>query len=366
MARCVVRIEAADTRDDRGGFATQPAAKLAPCWLHSCAFVATMATMTPTCGLTTDCPRQYTFDDIRRSAARWDPRSSRLHRLAEAAARRSCQRGDASASGSYCIGSPSPPQSSRRLRNEVAVALPNNQSYVLPLARYVPADDVVVEVLRSLLVDAQGRPSASLLDVGAGVGQYGRKLLSLTPGIDYRGCDGAGDVRAATGGFVSWCDLAERFDVPRADWVLCLEAGEHVPARHEGTVLRNLHAHNRRGIILSWAVLGQQGPGHLNNHANGHVVSALDALGYDLDSRLTAALRTGWDGKLNRSAARDWRQLMAVRRAKEGAIGVELRWTFKWFARSIMAFVRRTPLPPDPAYGAAAAAAPRRNKVMKR
>ena len=226
------------------------------------------------------------------------------------------------------------------------MALPNNQSYVLPLARYVPADDVVVEVLRSLLVDARGRPSESLLDMGAGVGQYGRKLLSLTPGLDYRGCDGAGDVRAATGGFVGWCDLSRPFDVPRADWVLCLEAGEHVPARREGDVLRNLHAHNRRGIVLSWAVLGQPGPGHVNNHANGHVVSALEQLGYNLDARLTAALRRGWDGALNRSAARDWRQLMAVRRAKDGAIGTELRWTFKWFARSIMAFVRRPPVPP--------------------
>ena len=100
-----------------------------------------MMAIGPPCGVTTDCPRQYSFADIRRSAARWDPYDdarSKQHRLAEAAARRSCERGDASASGSYCIGSPT--ASSRRraglLRNEVTVAL-HNQSYVLPLARYV-------------------------------------------------------------------------------------------------------------------------------------------------------------------------------------------------------------------------------------
>ena len=56
--------------------------------------------------------------------------------------------------------------------------------------------------------------------------------------------------------------------VPKADWVICLEMGEHIPNRFEPMVIANLHAHNTRGVILSWARLGQPGYGHVNNHSS--------------------------------------------------------------------------------------------------
>ena len=43
---------------------------------------------------------------------------------------------------------------------------------------------------------------------------------------------------------------------------------EHVPNGAEATLMSNLHALNCRGIVLSWASLGQPGTGHQNNHAN--------------------------------------------------------------------------------------------------
>ena len=50
----------------------------------------------------------------------------------------------------------------------------------------------------------------------------------------------------------------------RADWVLSLEVGEHVPPAHEMMYLRNLHAHACQGLVLSWAYLGKYGVGHVN------------------------------------------------------------------------------------------------------
>ena len=55
--------------------------------------------------------------------------------------------------------------------------------------------------------------------------------------------------------------------------------GEHVASADEATVIRNLHAHNCRGIILSWAVLGQKGPGHINNHDNAYLMRVFTQLG---------------------------------------------------------------------------------------
>ena len=69
--------------------------------------------------------------------------------------------------------------------------------------------------------------------------------------------------------------------------------GEHIPARAEGAMLRNLHAHNCRGIILSWASLRQTGQGHINNHRLDYISRQVGSLGYALNSNLTAQLRQG-------------------------------------------------------------------------
>src|SRR5579872_4362992 len=45
----------------------------------------------------------------------------------------------------------------------------------------------------------------------------------------------------------------------------------------------NLHRHNRRGIILSWAVPGQGGHGHCNELENERVRDKFRSLGYECD-----------------------------------------------------------------------------------
>ena len=139
---------------------------------------------------------------------------------------------------------------------------------------------------------------ASVLDLGAGVGQYGQYFRAHPEAeIRYAGYDGAGNVEEYTKGFLKYADLTwdlGAFGVPVSDWVLSLEVGEHVPYAHEDAFVQNLHALNREGVVLSWAVPGQGGAGHVNERRNADVVATFEALGYvsgdDLAARLRAAV----------------------------------------------------------------------------
>jgi len=79
--------------------------------------------------------------------------------------------------------------------------------------------------------------------------------------------------------------------LPMADWVLSLEAGEHIPSSGEQMYVRNLHAHNCRGVILSWAALRQGGNHHINNHGNAYVIELFTELGYRHMHSLSHSLR---------------------------------------------------------------------------
>ena len=135
-----------------------------------------------------------------------------------------------------------------------SVNLPNGQSYFLPKP-HVAADVGIVAFLHDLLSPR----FLSVSDFGAGVGQYGRALLSKNSHHRWMGHDAAGNIEEATGGFVKYFDLSMPLSLPRTDWVMSFEVGEHVPPAQEMMVVRNLHAHNCRGIILSWAYLRKAG-----------------------------------------------------------------------------------------------------------
>ena len=95
-----------------------------------------------------------------------------------------------------------------------------------------------------------GAPRPSILDLGAGVGQYGHALRSLDSGTRWMGFDGSGNVEEMSDGLVGFGDLTIPLALPRADYVMSLEVAEHVSHEHEAAVIRNLHVHNCVGIIL--------------------------------------------------------------------------------------------------------------------
>jgi cyclopropane fatty-acyl-phospholipid synthase-like methyltransferase len=75
------------------------------------------------------------------------------------------------------------------------------------------------------------------------------------------------------------------------DWVLSLEVGEHLPKEHEASFIENLHRHNARGVVLSWALEGQGGTGHVNERNNDYIKAQVCAKGYVNDLAAEAALR---------------------------------------------------------------------------
>merc|ERR1739842_266376 len=69
----------------------------------------------------------------------------------------------------------------------------------------------------------------------------------------------------------------------RWDWAMSIEVGEHIPAESEDIFIDNITKHACKGIILSWAVPGQGGQGHINEQYNGHVIEQLKKRGFRHD-----------------------------------------------------------------------------------
>ena len=230
-----------------------------------------------------ECPLHYSLGLINQSAAEHTVFDPVLHQAAvvdQNAARGKCEGGSIFlGNGGWC------------LLGGHEVHLGNNQSYDLP-PTHVIADRGILKYVISL-VDKD--PEVTINDFGAGVGQYGHELLAVRPKAKYLGYDGAGNVEDYTKGFLQWFDLTKPLALPKADWVMSLEVGEHVPHEFEHMVIRNLHAHNTIGVIVSWARVNQGGHGHVNNHSSDYLVKLFKALGYDYDEATSVALRAKAD-----------------------------------------------------------------------
>ena len=119
-------------------------------------------------------------------------------------------------------------------------------------------------------------------DFGCGMGDYVKFLNEHR--ITCEGFDGHPDTEKITGGFASVIDLSETFNLGRKfDWVLSLEVGEHIPKSSENAFIENIVRHAKNGIILSWAIPGQGGHGHLNEQTNESIKMTMSRYGYSND-----------------------------------------------------------------------------------
>lgn len=234
------------------------------------------------------CPRQYNLDDVEKSASVVISReigNSMDFALQERrhASQISCLGKDYSGlehhtdSGGYCLNAfLQLAQDLGQDRGEVVLPFPDRP---IPVPKgHAPASPSMLELLYQF-VEKEG--ISSLSDFGAGLGQYGMDLERKYPKtLLYRGYDGAGDVEVYTQGFLRFFDLSIPLNLPVSDWVMSLEVGEHIPSHLEGMVIRNLHAHNCKGILLSWGTPGQGGLNHINLHDNQYLIDIFQELGY--------------------------------------------------------------------------------------
>lgn len=191
--------------------------------------------------------------------------------------------GTVSAKGGWCLGA-APKRSGPTQGDQIVV---NGKHYNIPRG-HVKASSVVVKELAFMI---ENENITSISDFGAGVGQYKYEILKRFPDFDYRAYDGAGDIEELYHGFLDFFDLTIPLSLPKTDWVMSLEVGEHVPSKYEGMMIRNLDRHNCKGVVLSWGVLGQGGHGHINNHSNEYIIHVFRELGYSYDVSTTTKFR---------------------------------------------------------------------------
>ncbi len=127
-----------------------------------------------------------------------------------------------------------------------------------------------------------------VIDLGCGRGAYVSRFREL--GIKCNGVDGNPETpkinRACT-----VVDLSKPYDWNAADWVLSLEVGEHIPAEYQDAFIRNIDRANTDGVVISWAVPGQDGTGHVNCKSNADIKAIFAAMGYANDTDAEQTLR---------------------------------------------------------------------------
>ena len=143
------------------------------------------------------------------------------------------------------------------------------------------------------LVEALARHfrDSSVLELGAGTGCYTSALRRA--GIPVRAYDGAPGIAELTGGLVHTADLTSDLTLQlgkkSADWVLCLEVGEHIPRKHEDVLLHNVLDTARKGVIISWS--NNDGNGHVNRRPNEYVIEEMERRGFEHAPAVTKKLR---------------------------------------------------------------------------
>ena len=173
-------------------------------------------------------------------------------------------------------------------------------SFTINTTRWpAPFHELDEGVARTALQLAHGE---SLVDIGAGSGQYGayfearRKAGAVTP--MWSGYDGAANIESYTsehgppGALVKHANIcAPALRLPRASWAMSLEVGEHLPASCLGTYVRLLGSTARCGLLVSWARPGQGGRCHISSRTMSWVEAQLSAVGFQPDWSATSEAR---------------------------------------------------------------------------
>ena len=147
----------------------------------------------------------------------------------------------------------------------------------------------------SVLPQSLATRKVSVLDLGCGLGHYGKYLKAHAPGVEWVGLDGSEGIEEATRGLVRFADLDSGMpeSVTRRpwDWVMSLEVGEHIPRGGEPYFMHGLASLAREGIVLSWATKSHQNGLHVNMQDNDYVRCAASLLGWKHDDAAGVALR---------------------------------------------------------------------------
>lgn len=97
---------------------------------------------------------------------------------------------------------------------------------------------------------------------------------------------------------VARIDLTKECKIEGKELVLFLEVGEHIPREYMNQLFDNVTSASKRYVILSWAIIGQTGHGHVNCLTNFDVIEQMNLRGFELNIVETRNFRN--------SASLDW------------------------------------------------------------
>jgi hypothetical protein len=155
-------------------------------------------------------------------------------------------------------------------------------------------DEILLNEIKNILIENK---IESLVDFGCGNGFYLKNIKYIVNYIE--GYDGNPNTPLITEGLCGVLDLSKDFDLNKKfDCVLSLEVGEHIPKEFESIFLNNITKHSNSLVILSWAIVGQNGDGHVNCQNNDYIINEMYNRGFfykeDLSKKVRSESVIGW------------------------------------------------------------------------
>jgi hypothetical protein len=166
-------------------------------------------------------------------------------------------------------------------------------------------------------------PKTRIYDFGCGPGNYVQDMRKA--GIESLGFDG----NPVTASFphCAVADLTDTtFRMEPVEFVMCLEVGEHVPKEYEDKLFATLDHHVLPGgmVVLSWAVPGQGGYGHVNCQTNEYVRDRMSALGYTTLPEIERVLRSRCSLQWFKNTIMAFRKASVLHTDMSGGLGNQL------------------------------------------
>lgn len=123
--------------------------------------------------------------------------------------------------------------------------------------------------------------SYTLLDFGCGTGYYLKHIQENAINVLAVGVEPyAQEHTALESANIVSADLTTDFNLGVIGNLLCLEVLEHIPNALQETAIRNITKHCNNYLIISWAHIGQDGHGHINEKDQKDVIHLFESRGF--------------------------------------------------------------------------------------
>ncbi len=134
-------------------------------------------------------------------------------------------------------------------------------------------------------------PNIPVIDYGCGKGTYIKHLSEN--GYECTGYEGTPEIdKVADFSPIIVADLTKPLGERPSGSVICLEVAEHIDAKYEGVLLDNITENCTGKLIISWAVVGQGGCGHVNEQNAHYVIPTIEKRGFKFNAGQSEKLRT--------------------------------------------------------------------------